>query len=152
MRVWSGGLGVLNEQFLVGSVFVLTVLPAYTMEPYEALAIQCDRESNRGLLHGNTSVVGYNFSGDKTNHSSPETTYANQFSFIFPELLVMVVTVYVMSVVRGDRPATGGAPELMRGDSCYDYDGLRMRGDSRPSHCVRYEVARGVGDECGVMF
>ena len=61
----------------------------------------------------------YDLSVDEQQRSSARTTRAshNKLSINRLELLAMVVTAYVMVVVKEDRPSVAGEPVLMRGDS-----------------------------------
>lgn len=61
----------------------------------------------------------YDLSVDEQCRLSKDTTCAlhNKLSINLLELLAMVVTAYVMVVVKGDLPTVNGEPVLMRGDS-----------------------------------
>lgn len=97
----------------------------------------------------------YDLSVEGQSHSSPEATCAEQVKGFMNvlESLAIVVTACAMPVVRVVRPAARGQPVLMRGDnvSATTLIYYRCEGTHGP-RAACHEVARGVGDERGLVF
>ena len=97
----------------------------------------------------------YDLSVDEQQRSSAHTTCAshNKLSINLLELLAMVVTAYVMVVVKEDRPSVAGEPVLMRGDSSSAVSWVNRCGGTRdPRAAFIYEVAWCAGSEHGVVL
>ena len=96
-------------------------------------------QTRLGGFAGNPGVWWrYDLSVDEQQRSSEQTTCAshNKLSINLLELLAMVVTAYVMVVVKEDRPSVAGEPVLMRRDSSSAVTWVNRCGGTRDPRAV----------------